>query len=200
MTLSASTKNGRRLFGVFAFAVIGVAVHYGALAWVERLVSSYPAVSDPLLDRMPRVDFGWWGEGYYFLLIGAFLILFFGRLRHLLEQGFIAIGMFYFLRSLFLFFLPIGAPHGSVSPDERLNIWGYAEHAFFPGGHVGILFLLALLIDQPRIRAAMLTGAAIFGLGTMLAKTHYTADVLGGFLLAYAIYAGLRLRRFRPTT
>lgn len=179
--------------------VAGLAIHEGALAYVSRHVVIYPTVSDVVMDHWPVVTFGIYGEIFFFSAIAAFCLAFFPRQRQQTPQVIVTLGLLYALRGLFLLFLPIGAPLGALAPSERINLWGFANHAFFPGGHAAILFMLAMMLNDRRWRRIGFVVATMFVLGTMLSKTHYTADALGGWLLAYAVVSWSRkhLARWR---
>jgi membrane-associated phospholipid phosphatase len=174
---------------IFAVSVLmaGVAIHMLALFITDRAIASFPSVPDLLMDRLPRVDFGVTGELFFVAILIFFAVTFFRQPKHDTARLLIALGMFYALRGLFLFFLPIGMPFGAAPPEERFTFYPYGTHAFFPGGHFGILTIMALSLTDRRARILMMAAVVVFGLGTVLAKTHYTADLLGGGLFAYLI-------------
>jgi membrane-associated phospholipid phosphatase len=95
----------------------------------------------------------------------------------------VQIGLAYFIRACFLIFIPIGPPAGSIPATERLSIWGFANHAYFPGGHMGVLVVYAMNLPVKRLRPLMWVLTIVFAIGTILNKNHYTADSLGGLLV-----------------
>ena len=173
-------------------AVAGVTVHMGALALIERFTTTFPSVPDVLLERLPYVNFGIPGELAFvvFLVLVTVVIV---RSRNVTVAGvFTQLGLFYAVRGLFLFLHPIGSPADAPPVDSRIVIYPFPSHAYFPGGHVGIMTILSLSVHARRWRWAFLSGTALFALGTMLARTHYTADALAGSLLGYAIVTWAR--------
>lgn len=168
-------------------AIVGVSWQYGSLALVDRWVHVYPSVPDVLMDRLPRLEFGWWGEVLFFALILMFAIPHFRWNVWDTPKVLTKLGLFYFVRGWLQLFFPIGAPLNALPPDQRLNVWGYASHAYFPGGHVGILTIMALNLRSKKLRWIMAGGIIVFGLGTILSKNHYTADLLAGALIGYAV-------------
>lgn len=179
----------RRLWFSIVILLIGVGLHYAALIVVDTNIRSFPTVPDLLMDRLPRLDFPSWTEAFFVFIVAAFAFIFFRRQWRQAPQLLATIGVYYACRAIFLFFLPIGSPLGALPPDSRLNIYGFAAHAYFPGGHIGLLFLMSFFLADRWPRRIMAVATVLFGLGTILAKTHYTADVFGGFLLAYAVWA-----------
>lgn len=168
-------------------AAIGVTWQFLSLSLIERSVTIFPRVSDVLMDKFPRIDFGLFGELWFFGLILLFCCFHFRRHWRDTPEVLMALGLMYFFRGWFLFLLPIGAPLGSVGADQRLSIWGHESHAFFPGGHIAILTILAMFAPQRWVRRTIWVGLILFGVGTMLAKTHYTMDSVGGIMLGYAV-------------
>lgn len=168
------------------FLLCCLSFHWGALWFVDRAVAHYPTVPDLLMDRLPLMSFGVWGE---LLFVGLFLLFAIPHFRfnwRATPRVMIQIGLVYFIRAWFLVFLPIGPPAGSIPASERLSIWGFANHAYFPGGHMGVLTAYALNIPVRRLRPLMWSLVIIFAIGTILNKNHYTADVLGGLLVGLA--------------
>lgn len=173
-------------FSVLAL-LLGVALHMAALAVAERTAPYFPTVPDLLLDRLPSVNLFAVGEAAFWLFFAVFAVAFL-RLRPLpLPRVLLLLGVFYAVRGAFLLLLPLGPPSGALPSDGRFALYPYADHAYFPGGHVGIMLLFALHLPA-RTRRWFALAAVLFGIGTMLTKAHYTADTLGGLLLGYAVY------------
>ncbi|MBI5466622.1 MAG: phosphatase PAP2 family protein [Candidatus Kerfeldbacteria bacterium] len=195
-----SRPSSRRWLVAVGIAAIGVTWQFLSLALIERSVSVFPTVTDVLMDRLPRIDFGFFGESWFFGLVIVFALWHFRRQWQRTPEILMALGLMYFLRGWFLYLFPIGAPYGAVSPDERLSIWGHESHAFFPGGHIAILTALALFAPVRWLRWVLWSGLVIFGIGTLLAKTHYTMDSVGGILLGYAVATMVRQRESVATS
>ncbi|HEY2956284.1 MAG TPA: hypothetical protein VGK89_13685 [Candidatus Eisenbacteria bacterium] len=194
--LGADARGGHRPrptpWSAALVAIVGVTVHMAALALIERFTASFPSVPDVLLERLPYVDFGVPGELAFalFLVLATIVIV---RSRTVTVSAVITqLGLFYAVRGLFLFLHPIGAPADAPSPASRWVIYPFPSHAYFPGGHVGIMTILGLSVRARRWRWVLLSGTALFALGTMLARTHYTVDALAGALLGYAIVTWAR--------
>ncbi len=177
----------KKFIGPVAIFFAGHIVHWSALWWVSQLYRAFQATPDPIMDRLPQINFGWYGEALFLLLLALAIWTFFGRQRSDLPQLFTIIGIFYALRGVLLFVHPIGTPLGAIDPSMRLNIWGFADHAYFPGGHVGLMTIFAMHLRSRPWRIAFWVGLTVFASGTILAKTHYTVDTLVGIMLGYAI-------------
>lgn len=175
-------------------AAVGVTWHFLALSLIERSVTTFPRVPDVLMDRLPRVDFGLLGETWFFGLITLFAVTHFRRQWRETPAVLTALGLMYLIRGTFLYLFPIGAPLGSVGADARFSIWGHEAHAFFPGGHIAILTVLAMFAPQAWVRRTLWVGLIVFGIGTLLAKTHYTMDSVAGILLGYAVSVWVQRR------
>lgn len=166
---------------LFLFACLGF--HWGALAFIDRIVTSYPSIPDPLMGHLPIVTFGAWGELLFLALFLLFAIPHFRYNWRATPRVLIQAGLVYFIRAWFLVLLPIGSPAGSIPASERLSIWGFANHAYFPGGHMGVLTVYAMNLPVKGLRPLMWVLVVLFAIGTVLNKNHYTADVLGGYLV-----------------
>jgi membrane-associated phospholipid phosphatase len=173
-------------------ATVGVWWQFYSLALIERYVTSFPTVNDILLEALPLVQFGLWGEAWFFLLIGLFAVDHFRFEWRRTPEVLMTLGTFYFVRGWFMFLFPIGAPTGALDASQRLNIWGHASHAYFPGGHIGILTILTLLTPHRTIRHIMWFGVVVFGLGTLLSKNHYTMDSVAGVMLGAGTVLAIR--------
>lgn len=165
------------------FLLFCLGFHWGALALVDRVVTNYPSVPDVLMDRLPLVTFGVWGELLFVALFLLFAIPHFRYNWRATPRVLVQAGLVYFIRAWFLIFLPIGPPADSIPADMRLSIWGFANHAYFPGGHMGVLTVYAMNLPIRKLRPLMWALVIIFAVGTILNKNHYTADALGGLIV-----------------
>jgi len=170
-----------------AFLVGGLAVHMGALALVERFVRDFPGVPDVLHSHLPYVAFGVPGELVYatFLVLITFVLV--RDPARILPNALTLLGIFYAVRGLFLFVMPLGMPPTAAPLSSRFVLYPFAGHAYFPGGHTGMMTILSLSVSNRAWRRAFLVTTAAFAFGTLLARTHYTGDALGGWLVGYAI-------------
>ena len=178
--------------------VLGLALHMVALAMVDTLVRDFPSVPDVIHERLPYFDFGAPGEWAYAVFMLAMVIVLFRRQPRSVPVILTLLGVFYAVRGLFLFLLPIGSPPTAPGLDERFVLWPFAGHAYFPGGHTGMMTVLSLSVASPRWRRAFLAATVAFALGTMIARTHYTADAVAGGLLGHAIVLWGRARFGSP--
>lgn len=169
-------------------AALGVAMHMAALALADRAVDQFPTVPDVLLERLPFFNLFAIGEALFWLYLLVFAVAFFRQRPVSLARVLVLLGVYYAVRGLFLLLLPIGPPPGAPPITGRFVLFPYPEHAYFPGGHVGLMFLLALHLKPRGLRWAFAVSAVLYGIGTMLARAHYSADTLGGLLLGYAVF------------
>lgn len=165
------------------FLIFCLGFHWSALLFIDRVVSNYPTVPDVLMDRLPLVTFGVWGELFFVALFALFAYAHFRYNWRATPRVLFQVGLVYFIRALFLIFIPIGPPSGSVPASERISVWGFANHAYFPGGHAGVLSAYAMNLPLRRLRPLYWALVIIFLVGTILNKNHYTADAIGGFLV-----------------
>ena len=172
--------------------IAGLALHCGALVLIERFTSNFPSVTDALLARLPYVDFGVPGELCYAVFLATVATVLFRSQGATVPVILTRLGLFYAARGVFLFLLPIGSPVGAPALESRFVFYPWANHGYFPGGHAGMMTILCLAVEDVRWRRGLLAFTAVFAFGTLLARTHYTADVIGGALLGYGITAWSR--------
>lgn len=174
----------RSIFATAAMAA-GLAVHQALLQITDAHVHFYPHLADPVLSRLPTLNIEVAGEYGLAAFLAVFSFHHFRRQPERTPMLFVAIGMLYAARGVFLWLMPIGAPPGA--PLDALGVYPYANHSYFPSGHVSFISLCAWLCRDTRWKRFFLVVALVFGLGTMMAKAHYTADLLGGLLLSHAV-------------
>jgi len=175
-------------------AIIGVTWNFYSLSLIERSITTFPPVTDIFMNLFPRVDFGWFGELGFFVLILLFAVPHFWKSWRATPDVLLALGLMYFIRGWFMFLFPIGPPLGSVGADARLSIWGHETHAYFPGGHIAVITVLAMFTSIITIRRLLWVGAVMIGIGTLLAKNHYTMDSVTGIIIGYAVSVWVQRR------
>ncbi len=171
----------------FGLVAIGVAMHMGSLTLIERFVAGFPSVTDVFQAKLPYVDFGVPGELVFVAFFIACWTLLIRRQPRSVPSVLCLLGAFYAIRGVFLFLLPIGSPPTAPAIADRFVLYPHPDHAFFPGGHAGLMTILSLVLQDRRWRRAMLAVSVAFALGTIVARTHYTADALGGWVVGYAL-------------
>ncbi|MFA6511957.1 MAG: hypothetical protein WCV86_02450 [Patescibacteria group bacterium] len=179
----------KKIIGGFAIGISGVGLHMLALWVADTYVESFPGVTDIVMRQLPFIDLFGIGEILFLVLMVGFGVI---LLRdRWCDLGYILalLGIFYACRGVFLILLPIGPPLDAPEVAERFVLYPYAGHAFFPGGHVGIMFILTLLVRSRTLRISCTVAVLLFGLGSIITRAHYTADIAGGLLLAYAVWA-----------
>jgi membrane-associated phospholipid phosphatase len=73
----------------------------------------------------------------------------------------------------------------------------FTGHDLFFSGHVGLTFLMALLLwDTPKLRYIYLAISAVFAVVVLLGHLHYSIDVLGAYFITYSVYM-LSMRIFK---
>jgi hypothetical protein len=179
--------------GIVAFFA-GVAMHMLGLELVERFVTTFPAVPDVVHMHLPYVDFGVFGELCFAGFLATAVTVHVRSQARAVAGVLVMLGLFYAGRGLFLLLLPVGSPPTAPALADRFVFYPYASHGYFPGGHAGLMTVLSLSLADPRWRRALLGFTVIFAFGTVLARTHYAADAVGGCLLGAGIVAWGRRR------
>ena len=192
--LETLSRPKRRLSVLTALlaAAGGAIIHMSALALIERYVSIFPSVPDIAGASLPYVNFGLAGELTFVAILAAAILVLVVRQPRTLTGILTMIGLFYAIRGVFLFVLPIGAPPTAALLANRLAIYPFSSHSYFPGGHAGLMTILSLSMTSKRWRAIFFAATALFALGTVIARTHYVADILGGGLVGYAVFCWVR--------
>jgi membrane-associated phospholipid phosphatase len=174
-----------------ALAVVaaGLVVNLVGLRLSDQLVPWFPSVPDIIQARLPYVDFGVPGELVFIAFFVTSVTLLITRQPSSIATVLCLIGVFYAIRGVFMFLLPIGSPPTAPPGLHRFLLYPYASHAYFPGGHAGLMTILSLSMQDLRWRRVLLVVTVVFGLGSVMARAHYTADVIAGGALGYALVA-----------
>jgi membrane-associated phospholipid phosphatase len=171
----------------FLMLVAGLALHMASLAGIEQFVHTFPSVPDVLHSNLPYVDFGVPGELLYAAFLVTITAVLLKRQPRTVAGILFLLGVFYGLRGVFLFVLPLGMPPTAPPLESRFVLWPFPGHAYFPGGHTGMMTVLSFSVVSRSWRRAFLVATLAFAFGTLLSRTHYTGDALGGWCIGYAI-------------
>lgn len=97
--------------------------------------------------------------------------------------------LMYLLRAGIMVLTPLAPAQG-----DQPFIFVPQQFGMFPSGHVAAMVLLVMLTpeDRPRSRAVQWLMAGLMVAGLLLARGHYSIDVVGGALLAYFVVSSWR--------
>lgn len=166
--------------GVLALA----ATELGSTLIGERLAGA-ARPDDLLFDVLPYVRPARWltltalAVGF-----GVFLADLLRRDRARLPAVVAVFALMYLLRAGIMVLTPLAPAQG-----EGPFLFPRQQFGMFPSGHVAALTLLALLtpVGRPWLRRLHWSMVALVSAGLLLARGHYSIDVVGGLLLAYFV-------------
>lgn len=180
------------LSGVLVFFVLCYAF-YTQLGWVAEqrhlpMGSDWLLRHTPAVNTLPVLSWGWLG---LHLILGAAAIAYCPqRIPFLMFM----LGVYIFIRTLFVFLSPIGPPAGMMDMrkldflfSRLMGTWTFNNEFVF-SGHTGIPFLFYLFFESSGLKRLCLTGSIVMGVCVLLSHNHYTVDVLGAYLVSYSIY------------
>lgn len=175
-------------------AAWALALGLGAVALLATVLANLLIVAqldeltrpvDLLLDSLPYVRGARWLTVVALVLgFGIFLA---GVLRHepwRLPATVSVFAILYLLRAGMTVLTPLAPAQG-----DQPFIFTPQQYGMFPSGHVAALTLLALLTpsERPWARRVHLVLVVVMAAGLLLARGHYSIDVVGGLLLAYVV-------------
>jgi len=210
----------RRLWPALAGALLFRFACFGAMTalavWNEGRPA--PTLPDLLLERLPYVE--WMARANYWLWLLCYLPLSAWLLwdaprrwaRYMVTGGLVSLA-----RGLTIALTGLGPPDPAragpglggrgfgeawlalVSPVRIFgegSMAAYLTKDLFFSGHAATTFLLALYLwDRPRLRWLALTGHLLVAASVLLARIHYSIDVVGAWAVTFALFA---LREWRP--
>jgi hypothetical protein len=93
------------------------------------------------------------------------------------------------LRSVFMIFMHVSTPAGSVHVHFP-GFFGrfYFENDMFFSGHTAMPFLGFYLFRPHRLRYVYLIGSIVMGLSALAMHVHYSIDVFAAFFMTYCSY------------
>ncbi len=181
------------LAGLVAFVLAGY-LFYMNLGWYADQ-RSLPPSSDWLLDRLPLFNLvfmlSWGWLALHAFAAGAAALYEPRRLPFLL----FLLGIYLFVRTVFVFLSPIGAPVAILDMREFDALFAAVageytfQNEFIFSGHTAVPFLFALFFRRPAHRAVMFAGSLAMAVSVLVTRNHYTVDVISAYLVGYAIFA-----------
>jgi hypothetical protein len=181
------------LAGVIVFFFAAYAF-YMNLGWYAE-GRSLPVSSDWLLDRLPVVNlvpllsWGWLALHVYAL---ATAFLYYPRQLPFL---FFLLGVYLYVRTVYVFLSPLGAPESILLMGELDVLFPLVagvytfQNEFIFSGHTAIPFLFALFFETRLQKTIMLAGSLAMAAAVLLTRNHYTVDVISAWLMGWAIFA-----------
>lgn len=186
------TKERRRslMVGIFIFA-LAIIFQFYASAYSSRVAST--AVHDLFLDNLPVFNLN------AIIVEGALTAIVFTLIFILYKPSYLiftlkSAAIFIATRAVFISVTHLGIYPGQAGPDptgfaDRIYTGLGLEGGFFFSGHVGLTFLMALILwDKKSWRYVYIIMAVVFAVSVILAHIHYSIDVLAAPFMTYAIF------------
>ena len=183
-------KNKEFLFSAgvaFLFLIAGIVATYFAIVYATERTSN--SVADIILSNIPvfNVDgLFLFGPVIFWIIIALYLFFDLKKILFTLKS----IGIFLFVRSLFLILTHIGPfpTHIQINVAGVLGVFASGSDLFF-SSHTGLPFLMALSFWNNRyLRYFCLASSVFFGAIVLLAHAHYSIDVFAAFFITYGIF------------
>ncbi len=109
------------------------------------------------------------------------------RLKELPEY-FTKIGILYILRSISIVVTPLAQIQDAATNGSNPLLASLFYKGMFFSGHTGLAFLIYFLEKKnKKLKIAKLFVATVTAVSVVLSHSHYTIDVIGGFLAAYFV-------------
>jgi hypothetical protein len=171
----------------------GLGLNVASQTYLHNYISegkTLPMLSDLILDNLPVIDVSL----IYDLVALLPILLYLIYIPHKKDYNripfsLLMIGIIYIVRGVFIVLTPFGNPPMFNGSDPLFHGFANYELGVYPSGHVGIVFLLMLLVKDKIYKWIMATCLVIVILALFLAHGHYSIDILSGIFFAYAIHS-----------
>ncbi|MDP2656405.1 MAG: phosphatase PAP2-related protein [bacterium] len=185
-------KNIRSFIIGALFLLIALYAQHLANTYVVALQGV--AVDDLLLSHLPLLNIG----GFliqFSLSIAILIILCFVYKPKYLNFGLRALALFILIRSFFIILTHLGANPQQIvlSPSDigfgLYNLMFNTSNDYFFSGHTGMPFLMGLIVWHERVwRYIFLITTLTMGVTMLIARMHYSIDVLAAPFITFSIF------------
>ena len=159
------------------------------LAWVEARNGTQ--LTDYVLDTLPVYDASL--PVFISLWSAALLLIYRVQRSPTIYLHFIwGYALLFITRIISIGLTPLNPPDGLIELRDPLSNYFYGTRFItkdlFFSGHTASICLMAFCLTLPRDRWLVFFGTAVVGVGVLLLRIHYTADVVAAPFFAYGVY------------
>ena len=159
-------------------------------AYVESLNS--PSLTDTIHNILPLQDFNTLATVGHLMALALIIFYLLYLNPKQIPYATLLFALLVLLRYITLSTTHLGPPLlrlDDVPVGEFFSGYYYTKDLFF-SGHVGSTFLSFLIIKSPKyFKYLFLVFPLLMAYAVLAMHVHYTIDIIGGFLFAYAVYA-----------
>ena len=167
-------------------------VHFSIVYWL-KLNSGHPGmlINDPIYGYLPPRDFS---PVIFFFTYSSTILIILYILQYplLMQRGFVAFVMVFFVRAICIHLIPLSPSPGIIPLNDPVTDFladeGRIMNDLFFSGHVADLTTFALLCYNRKLRAYIILSAFIVGSLLIWQRVHYTIDVLMAPAFSYLSY------------
>jgi hypothetical protein len=178
-----------RVHFLFSFALFAAVIHLSCMylsIWETRAGIS---IIDPLLNRLPPREFSVQIFGIVHSSLLITLILFLATPTKLVK-ALQAYAILLFFRTLFIYILPLEAPHGMIFLQDPitaffLNSVNVVTKDLFFSGHISAMCLFLYFTDNKVWKTYLMIATPMLALLILWQHVHYTIDVVAAPFFAF---------------
>jgi hypothetical protein len=144
-----------------------------------------PILDDLIFNILPYLKIAWLYDLCVIAIVILFLVYTFKKEYTSIPYFMISIGIIYLVRVIFTILTPIGVPNGGGNGifTDVTSMFGA-----YPSGHTGLAFLIVLFTRGIYKKISIIL-FALLAATLLLARGHYSIDILSAVFFAYAIYS-----------
>lgn len=152
--------------------------------------NNLPSLPDLILDKLPYYNVALIYDISSFISI-IIVIIYIVHKKDYNRVPFMLLmyGIIEIVRGFFIILTPLGNPALFIGSDGLFNGFSKYELGNYPSGHVGFMFLLLLMVKSRFYKGLLSLCLLAIIISLLLAHAHYSIDIFGGLLFAYAIYS-----------